>query len=44
MEMIKSIYNEYTKIPKNKLSKILQHDILLNAEECLEMGLIDEII
>jgi ATP-dependent Clp endopeptidase proteolytic subunit ClpP len=44
MEMIKSIYTEYTKLPLDKLEKILEHDIWFDAETCLKYGLVDEII
>ena len=44
MKMIKDIYNEHTKIPKKKLNEILKHDLRFDAEQCLEYGLVDEII
>ena len=44
MKMIKDIYAEYTKIPKKKLNEILKHDLWFDAEQCLEYGLVDEII
>jgi len=44
MKMIKEIYTKYTKIPKKKLEGILKHDLWFNAEQCLEYGLVDEII
>ena len=44
MKMIKEIYVKYTKIPKKKLEGILKHDLWFDAEQCLEYGLVDEII
>ena len=44
MKKIKSIYEEHTKIPKKKLDEILKHDIWWDADQCLEYGLVDEII
>ena len=44
MKMIKDIYFEYTRIPKKKLEEILKHDLWFDAEQCLEYGLVDEII
>jgi len=44
MDIIKGIYKEYTKIPSEKLDDILKHDLYFTADECLQYGLIDEII
>ena len=44
METIKNVYREHTKVPMNKLDEILKHDLLWDAKQCLEYGLIDEII
>ena len=44
MSKIKNIYREYTKIPKTKLDDILKRDIWWDAKQCLEYGLVDEII
>jgi ATP-dependent Clp endopeptidase proteolytic subunit ClpP len=44
MVMIKQVYKEYTKIPMSKLDEILKHDLWFEADECLEYGLVDEII
>lgn len=39
------LYAEHTKIPKKKLEKMLEDDnMFLDAEQCLKMGLCDEII
>ena len=43
MDLIKGLYNEYTKVPKKKLNEILKHDLWWDADYCLEVGLIDEI-
>lgn len=44
MEMIKNFYKEYTKVPSEKIDKILKHDLYFNAKECLDYGLVDKII
>ena len=44
MKRIKEIYRENTKIPEKKLKEILKRDLWLDAETCLEYGLVDEII
>ena len=44
MDMIRDIYLEHTNITKKKLDGILKHDLWFDAEECLEYGLVDEII
>lgn len=44
MNKIKDIYRKHTKIPKNKLDQILKRDIWWDAEQCLEYGMVDEII
>jgi ATP-dependent protease ClpP protease subunit len=44
MKKIKNIYRQYTKIPEDKMDEILKHDIWWDAEQCLEYGLVDEII
>ena len=44
MNKIKDIYKKHTKIPKNKLDEILKRDIWWDAQQCLEYGMIDEII
>ncbi len=43
-ERIKDIYEEKTNLKRNELVKILKHDLDWDAEECLERGLVDEII
>jgi len=44
MTSIKDIYKTYTKMPMKKLDEILKHDLWLTAKECLEYGMVDEII
>jgi len=44
MKTIKDVYKEYTKVPEKKIDEILKHDLLWDAEKCLEYGLIDEIV
>lgn len=44
MDTIKNIYKEHTKIPTKKINEILKHDIWFSSKECLEYGLVDQII
>jgi ATP-dependent Clp endopeptidase proteolytic subunit ClpP len=43
MTKLKTIYKEHTAIPKNELKRLLKHDLWLNAKQCLEYGLVDEV-
>lgn len=44
MEKIKNIYKEKTKLDDETLDEMLSHDLWLNAEKCLELGLVDKIL
>jgi len=44
MKKVKSIYKKKTKLKEKQLNEMLQHDLWLNAEQCLEYGLIDKIL
>lgn len=44
MKILKSFYKEHTKLPVKKIDELLKKDIWLSAEECLQYGLVDEII
>tara|TARA_B100001287_G_scaffold271541_1_gene271976 strand:+ start:1921 stop:2616 length:696 start_codon:yes stop_codon:yes gene_type:complete len=44
MNLIKNIYYKNTKITQFELDEILKHDIWFDANKCLELGLVDEII
>lgn len=44
MNMIKDIYIDHTKLDKKTLEMLLVKDIYWKAEECLFMGLVDEVI
>ena len=44
MKTIKNVYKKYTTVPMKKIDEILKHDLMWDAEKCLEYGLIDEII
>lgn len=44
MKFIKGFYKQTSKIPMKKLDELLKRDIWLTAEECLQFGMIDEII
>ena len=43
MNIIKNIYLENTKIPKEILEYYLDHDLWLTSQKCLEYNIIDEI-
>ncbi len=40
---LKRIYKKYTKIPKKQLIRLLKHDLMMNSDQCLELGIVDEI-
>ena len=40
MSMIKDVYKEKTKIPKEKFNSMMKKDIYLTLEECLEYGIV----
>lgn len=46
MDSIKNIYinSSNNKLEENRLEALLKRDLLLSSDECLELGLIDEII
>ncbi len=44
MGLIKDTYQEHTKLPKKKINELMKRDLWLDAETCLEYGLVDEII
>ena len=44
MKMLKEFYKKHTKIPMKKLDELVKHDLWMNAQECLDYGIIDEII
>lgn len=44
MKMIKNVYKKNTKIPMKKLDELLSRDLWLSAEECLQYGIVDEIL
>lgn len=44
MEAIKDVYLSHTHIKKRDLSKYLSHDLWWDAEKCLALGLVDEVL
>lgn len=44
MEKVKSLYKEKTKLTDEMLDEMLQHDLWLSSEKCLELGLVDKIL
>ena len=44
MKTIKDVYKKYTKLPMKKLDNILKHDLMWDAQTCLDYGMIDEIV
>jgi ATP-dependent protease ClpP protease subunit len=43
-EQIKNIYEEHTLLKKKDITNILKHDLDWSAQECLDKGLVDEIL
>ena len=44
MEIFKKIYIENSKIPTKTLNNLLEKELCLTADECLEYGLVDKIL
>lgn len=44
MKKVKGFYQKYTKVPDEELDPIMQHDIWWEADKCLKLGMIDEIL
>jgi len=44
MKALKKIYLESTKLKESKIDELMKHDLYFSAEECLEHGLVDEIV
>ncbi len=44
MEKVKDIYKQKTNLTEEQLNDMLQHDLWLSSEKCLELGLVDEIL
>lgn len=44
MKFIKGVYKQYTKIPMKQLDELLKRDLWLDSKQCLEYGIVDEII
>lgn len=44
MKLLKDFYKKHTKVPMRKMDELMKRDIWMDAEECLEYGIIDEII
>lgn len=41
MDMIKTTYMNYTKIPEKKLKKLLKRDMYLEPDECIKYAIVD---
>ena len=44
MKNIKDVYKKYTKLPMKQLDEILKHDLMWDAQTCLDYGMIAEIV
>ena len=44
MTLIKSVYLKKSKFKSKQLDELLKHDLFLSADECLKVGLVDEIL
>jgi ATP-dependent Clp protease protease subunit len=44
MTMIKNIYLKHTKIKAKDLVELLKHDLCLTSDQCIDWGIVDEII
>lgn len=44
MKVMKDFYKKHTKVPMKRLDELMRRDIWLDAQECLEYNIIDEIL
>ena len=44
MKKVKKIYKKKTNLKEKQLNEMLQHDLWLTADQCLEFGLVDQIL
>jgi ATP-dependent Clp endopeptidase proteolytic subunit ClpP len=44
MSLVKSVYLKKTKFEKKELDELLNHDLCLGSQQCLDYGLVDEIL
>jgi len=44
MEMINGIYLKHTNLKKKNLKELLKRDLWITPQQCLELGLVDEVI
>lgn len=44
MKVISKLYLQYTKFQATDLEQMLQHDFVLDADECLKYGLVDQVV
>ncbi len=44
MEKVKDLYKEKTNLTDEMLDEMLQHDLWLDAKQCLKLGLVDKIL
>lgn len=44
MEMIRSIYEQNCKIPEDRMESMMKKDIYLDAAECLEFNIVEEVV
>jgi ATP-dependent protease ClpP protease subunit len=44
MKLIKKIYLKYTKFKECELDELLKHDLVLDADECKRVGLVDKVL
>jgi len=44
MDLIVKIYLQYTGLTEKELKDLLKHDLYLNAEQCVEKGLVDKVL
>jgi|TARA_R110002110_G_scaffold248495_5_gene464674 ATP-dependent Clp endopeptidase proteolytic subunit ClpP len=43
MKLLKKFYKEHTKIPMKNLDTLLKKDLWMEADECVRLGIVDEI-
>ena len=44
MKTLKKVYTTYAKIPEDKLERLLTRELYLSGEQCVEYGIVDELV
>ena len=43
MNMLVKIYTKYTRIGEEKIREIMKHDLVMDIDECTNLGIVDRV-